>query len=68
MVKSMYSEKATKFYKISTNHLSYVLPVKELVEISQNFVAFSKYMNFKQVLKNAGYESQHLSPQMKDLN
>ena len=46
MVKSMYSEKATKFYKISTNHLSYVLPVKEFMEISQNFADFSEYMNF----------------------
>ena len=27
--------------------LEYVLPVKYLVEISQNFVAFSEYMNFK---------------------
>jgi hypothetical protein len=42
----MYSEKATKFYEISINYLSYVLPVKNLVEISQNFVAFSEYMNF----------------------
>ena len=40
------SEKATKFCDISTNYLSYVLPVKQLVEISQNFVAFSEYMNF----------------------
>ena len=27
-IKFIYSEKATKFFKISTNHLSYVLPVK----------------------------------------
>ena len=26
--------------------LSYVVPVKYMVEISQNFVAFSEYMNF----------------------
>ena len=26
--------------------MSYVVPVKSTVEISQNFVAFSKYMNF----------------------
>jgi hypothetical protein len=26
--------------------LSYVVPVKSKVEISQNFVAFSEYMNF----------------------
>ena len=27
--------------------LSYVLPVQSKVKISQNFVAFSEYMNFK---------------------
>ena len=42
----MYSEKATKFCKISTVDLSYVVPVKFMVEILQNFVAFSEYMNF----------------------
>jgi hypothetical protein len=26
--------------------MSYVVPVKSKVEISQNFVAFSEYMNF----------------------
>ena len=46
MLKFIYSEKATKFYKISTLLLSYVVPVKIKVEISQNFVTFSKYMNF----------------------
>ena len=47
VVKFIYSEKATKFCEIFTNYLSYVLPVKKLLEISQNFVAFSEYMNFK---------------------
>ena len=42
----MYSEKATKFCKIFTLLLSYVVPVKSKVKISQNFVAFSEYMNF----------------------
>ena len=42
----MYSEKATKFCKIFTLLLSYVAPVKSKVKISQNFVAFSEYMNF----------------------
>ena len=46
IVKFMYSENATKFCKISTVDLSYVVPVKSTVEISQNFVAFSEYMNF----------------------
>ena len=45
-LKFMYSEKATKFCKISTVDLSYVVPVKSTVEISQNFVAFSEYVNF----------------------
>ena len=43
MVKFIYSKKATK---ISTIYLFYALPVKYLVEISQNFGAFSEYMNF----------------------
>ena len=46
IVKFIYSEKATKFCEISTLDLSYVGPVKSTVEISQNFVAFSEYMNF----------------------
>ena len=46
-LKFIYSKKATKFCKISTNYLSYLLPVKWLVEILQNFVAFSEYINFK---------------------
>ena len=48
MVKFIYSEKATKFCEISTLHLSYVVPVKNKVEIPQNFVAISEYMNFIQ--------------------
>ena len=46
-IKFIYSEKATKFCEIFTLLLSYVLPVKSKVKISQNFVAFSEYMNFK---------------------
>ena len=34
-------------HNISTVDLSYVVPVKSTVEILQNFVAFSEYMNFK---------------------
>ena len=51
MLKFIYSEKATKFCEISTVDLFYVVPVKFTVEISQNFVAFSEYINF-----NSGYE------------
>ena len=46
VLKFIYSEKTTKFCEISTLILSYVVPVKSKVEISQNFVAFSEYMNF----------------------
>ena len=49
-LKFIYSEKATKFYEISTLDLSYVVMVKSTVEISQNFVAFSEYMNFKRYI------------------
>ena len=45
-LKFLYSEKATKFCEIFTLLLSYVVPVKFKVKISQNFVAFSEYMNF----------------------
>ena len=45
-LKFIYSEKATNFCEISTVDLSYVTTVKSTVEISQNFVAFSEYMNF----------------------
>ena len=46
IIKFIYSEKATKCCEISTVDLSYVVPVKSTTEISQNFVAFSEYMNF----------------------
>ena len=49
LIKFIHSEKATKFCEISTVDLSYVVPVKFTVEISQNFVAFSECMNFKVV-------------------
>ena len=37
--------------QISSVDLSYVVKVKSTVEISQNFVAFSEYMNFTQELR-----------------
>ena len=46
IVKFIYSEKAAKFCEIFTLLLSYVVLVKSKVKISQNFVAFSEYMNF----------------------
>ena len=47
MARVRYSEKATNFCEISTVDLSYVVTVKSTVEISQNFVTFSEYMNLK---------------------
>ena len=55
------SERATKvhicilrrsqnFCKISTVDLSYVVTLKSKVEISQNCVAFSEYINFINIL------------------
>ena len=46
-VKFIYSEKAIKFCEIFTLLLSYVVPVKSKVKISQKFVAFLENMNFK---------------------
>ena len=46
LVKFIYSEKATKFWEISTVDLFYVVSVKSTVKILQNFVAFSEYLNF----------------------
>ena len=44
--KFIYSEKATKFYEISTLLLTTVHTVKCKVKISKNFLGFSEYMNF----------------------
>ena len=49
-IKLIYFEKAIKLCKISTLLLSYVVPVKSKVKISQNFVAFSDYMNFNNII------------------
>ena len=48
-LKFIYSEKAKKFCEIFTLLLSYVVPVKSKLKISQNFVAFSEYMNFNKL-------------------
>ena len=45
-LKFIYSEKATKFCEIFTLLLSVCTVDKSKVKISQNFVAFSEYMNF----------------------
>ena len=45
-VKFIYSEKATKFSKIFTLLLSYVVPIKSKVKISKKkILAFSEYIN-----------------------
>ena len=46
LIKSIYSEKATKFCEIFALLLTTVHTVKSKGKISQNFVAFSEYMNF----------------------
>ena len=45
-VKFIYSEKATQFCEISNLLLTGTTQDKSKVEISQNCVAFSEYMNF----------------------
>ena len=46
ILKFIYSEKATKFWEIFPLLLTTVHTVKSKGKISQNFVAFSEYMNF----------------------
>ena len=46
LVKLKFCEKDKNLYAITTLDLSYVLSVKSMVEIVQNFMAFSEYMNF----------------------
>ena len=48
----MYSEKVAFFCEISTVYLTYLVMVKSTVEISQNVLAFSEYMNFIAVNHN----------------
>ena len=56
MLKFIYSEKAAKLCEIFTLLLSYLVPVKSKVTISQHFVALSEYMNFKTALCLPCYE------------
>ena len=50
-VKFIYSEKATKFCEIFPLLLTAVHTVKSKGKISQNFVAFSEYINFNILIK-----------------
>ena len=52
ILKFIYSEKGTKFCEIFTLHLTGTTQDKSKVKISQNFVAFSEYMNFKSKNEN----------------
>ena len=45
MIKFIYSEKVAKFCEVSTIDLSYLVPVKSTVEISQTFVAYELWDN-----------------------
>ena len=51
-MKYIYSEKATKFCKISTVDLTVTTSDKFKVKISQNFVALSECMNFNAIARN----------------
>ena len=56
-LKFIYSERATQYCKISIVDLTVTTQDKSMVEISQNFVAFSEYINFTRdstVCKNYG--------------
>ena len=47
---NMFSEKATNFFEIFTLLLTGTTQDKGKVKISQNFVAFSKYINFTRLI------------------
>ena len=53
LLKFIYSEKATKLCEIFALLLTGTTQVKSKVKISQNFVAFSEYMNFTGAFKNS---------------
>ena len=61
IIKFIYSEKAAKFCEIFTLLLSYVVPVKSKMKISENFVAFSEYVNFKGQLFSDYFNFCHLA-------
>ena len=50
LIRFIYSEKVKKFCENFTLLLSYVVPAKSKVKISQNFVAFLEYMNFNVII------------------
>ena len=56
-IKLIYSEKAAKFCEIFPLPLTVSTAVKSKGKISQNFAAFSEYMNFNIILQNIEYWS-----------
>ena len=63
----VYSEKATKFYEISTLLFTLCTVVKNKGEISQNFVAFSEYINFNKIRKDRKLAFDHRLLKLIDL-
>ena len=55
-LKFIYSEKATKFCETFTLLLTVCTVVKSKVKISQKFVAFLEYMNFRNFSEKLNYE------------
>ena len=53
MIKFIYSETASQFYKIFPLLLTVCTVVKSKWKISQNFAAFSEYMNFNAINSNS---------------
>ena len=65
-IKFIYSEKATKFREIFTLLLTVCTVVKSKVKISQNFVAFSEYMNFTNTLPRSFWREEKIEMSLSD--
>ena len=65
LVKFIYSEKATKFCEIFNLLLTAIHTVKSNAKISQNFEAFSEYMNFIRSQPNIFYPSRKTKSNVK---
>ena len=63
-LKFIYTEKATKFCEIFILLLTTVHTVKSKGKISQNFVAFSEYMNFTVNNTNISFFKKHQGYEM----
>ena len=59
-LKFIYSEKATQFCEIFTLLLTVCTVVKSKVKSSQNFVAFSEYMNFTYIITVGNWHNDRL--------